>query len=1054
MRDSLLYISCGVLLAFRALIGVKFWSMPNTMVPGRFFGLPVDATAAKSLLRRYHRLIVWAYALELLVAVGFYLWFGIYGLTMEQVVAACGMRIYHSLVGIHVIRLAKHVADKGSWRPQRSMAVMLSTRRLRDFVNMKFEVLLPLLTLASFLVLAFQLSRTSEEAAPSLLLRCALFGVLAIYLQLGGLLIKHSLVKWRWRMPAERVEEYRRWRESVLLYWLWSCDYLRLAFTIGLVSFVGIDLLYATGAEDRTVLFCRVILAGIIVVPGILSFERQKKRMKLHWKALQPLDAFSFGPDVIDKNEFYFGGIVYWNPENPALFVPGPLVYAINLANRRSYLYAAYLAILVPLIIWCGFVPQRAQGADFVPVATSQEQTKPKDMKAAITPERLKRIAAGVKQLIEDDEAVGAEVLILHHNKPVLNEAFGLADLDRKTPLAVNTIVCIRSMTKPLVGTAVQMLVDEGKLALTDKASKFLPAFDNDKSRAITVEQLLTHSAGFPLTHIDKGLPTYSGQRAVADQAGQKGPTTPAGKFSYSDCDTETLAAVVSVVSGEPVDAFIRKRILEPLGMHDTFLVLGENAPRARISSNHAGSPGMWHKYWDHEEKPFFPFFLGAAAAYSTAGDYAKFLSLWLNHGKVGDRRLLSEAAIQRALHPAFAMLSPGSNAPYPTALKPLKPFYGQHWMIYQESMSEQHKETLPIFGHGGSDGTLALVFPEQDLMVFYYTQSRGGMSTFRFEELVAPLLGLEEPPTRTRLTLDQLKPYVGDYVVDSGKGHAWITICKNRLRLELPGGAGSLLPLWPDVSGQWKFGEAAPGIAVSFEKDQSQAVTGMRLLQNKTQLVHYKRFRPPASLPSVDRVMSFLREKQGGERIDAIKTLEMKGKLRAGATEFETVAEASGPKRVIRRLSSPAGTTEIVVDDGVVTKKSPGQPNEEQHRLFAEESQRYNPLTRLHDWRETHPQVQVLGIDQFGDEEVWVLRVECQFTPPLTRFVSTKRGLLLREEAWLTAKGVGTVPLSLEYEDYRNVSGVMLPFRLKTESRLTGKQVTEFTEMKANGGK
>ena len=740
---------------------------------------------------------------------------------------------------------------------------------------------------------------------------------------------------------------------------------------------------------------------------------------------------------------------MYWNAENPALFVPGPLVYAINLANRRSYLYAAYLAILVPLVIWCGFFPQRADGAGMSPIMPAQEQAKPNDLKVTVTPERLKRIAAGVRQLIEDDEAVGAEVLILHHNKPVLHEAFGLADLDRKTPLAPNTIVCIRSMTKPLVGTAIQMLMDEGKLALTDKASKFLPSFENDKSRAITVEQLLTHSAGFPLTHIDKALSSYSGQRAVADQAGQKGPTSPAGKFGYSDCDTETLAAIVSEVSGEPADAFIRKRILEPLGMRDTFLVLGENAPRARISSNHAGSPGLWHEYWDHEEKPFFPFFLGAAAAYSTASDYAKFLSLWLNHGKLGDRRLLSEAAVQRALHPAFAMLSPGSNNPYPTALKPLKPFYGQHWMIYQQSMSEEHKDALPIFGHGGSDGTLALVFPDQDLMVFYYTQSRGGMSTFRFEELVAPLVGLEEAPARTRLTLDQLKPYVGDYSVDVGKGHAWITICKNRLRLELPGGAGCLLPLWPDASGRWEFGEAAPGIGVSFEKDASQAVTGMKLLQNKTQLVHYKRFVPPASLPSVDSVMKLLREKQGGDRIDKVHALEMKGKLKAGATEIETVVEASGTKRVSRKLTSPAGITETAADDGVVTKKTPGQPTEVQHGLFADDAQRINLLARLHDWRETHPQVQVVGKDQFGDEEVWVLRLECQFTPPLTRFVSAKRGLLLREEAWLTAKGVGTVPISLEFEDYRNVGGVMLPFRLKSESRLTGKQVTEFTEMK-----
>ena len=110
--------------------------------------------------------------------------------------------------------------------------------------------------------------------------------------------------------------------------------------------------------------------------------------------------------------------------------------------------------------------------------------------------------------------------------------------------------------------------------------------------------------------------------------------------------------------------------------MRDTFLVLGENTLATHQTSHCRQSRNAGTKYWDHEEKPFFPFFLGAAAAYSTTSDYAKFLSLWLDHGKIGDRRLLSEAAVQRALLPAFAMLSPGSNNPYPTAVNPLKPFY------------------------------------------------------------------------------------------------------------------------------------------------------------------------------------------------------------------------------------------------------------------------------------------------------------------------------------------------------------------------------------------
>jgi CubicO group peptidase (beta-lactamase class C family) len=234
----------------------------------------------------------------------------------------------------------------------------------------------------------------------------------------------------------------------------------------------------------------------------------------------------------------------------------------------------------------------------------------------------------------------------------------------------------------------------------------------------------LTHTAGFPLTLIDKPLSAYRGPRDVADQAGRIGPSSPPGPFRYSDTDSATLAAIVSVVSGQPVDEFIRRRILEPLGMKDTFCVLGKDAPpRSRVSSNHAGSPGLWHKYWDHEAKPLFPFFHGPEALYSTTTDYARFLELWLDRGQIGGQSLLSATAVERALRPAQPMLSPGSNTPFPTALSP--PHYGQHWMVYVPPKPGA-AAALPIFGHGGSDGTLALVFPDHELMAFYFTQSRG----------------------------------------------------------------------------------------------------------------------------------------------------------------------------------------------------------------------------------------------------------------------------------------------------------------------------------------
>jgi hypothetical protein len=92
-----------------------------------------------------------------------------------------------------------------------------------------------------------------------------------------------------------------------------------------------------------------------------------------------------------------------------------------------------------------------------------------------------------------------------------------------------------------------------------------------------------------------------------------------------------------------------------------------------------------------------------------------------------------------------------------------------------------------------------------------------------------------------------------------------------------------------------------------------------------------------------------------------------------------------------------------------------------------------------------------VAGKTKLGDEEAWIVRVAWECQPPTTRYVGIRSGLLLKEEAWVTAKGVGTVPLTIQYEDYRDVAGVQIPFRLSSASALTGNQSTQFSEAKAN---
>jgi uncharacterized membrane protein len=348
---TMIWLLAG-LLALRVLVLIRFWQIPHTLVKGKFFGLPLDSSVSQPLLRRYHRALFICYLVDVGCALATIAWGTLYGLFFEQVIAAILARICYSLIAIQIIRQAKLSAAGDSWKPVRTMALVLTTRRLRDYVSLLFESCLPIITVTAFAVLSYFLWRTTADQ--SLVRRAASCAVLALYLQLGGLLFKHALVKWRWRVPGQRVDEFLRWREAVLRYWLWVCDYFRCIFSLGLLAFVLVDVLREHDMEHRVIFMVRLVIAGIIILAGILGYERQQKRMKPLWESLRPLEDFSLPPETIDHREFFWGGLCYFNAQSPALFVPGPWVYAINLANRRTYLYVAYLAVLVPLGIWCG----------------------------------------------------------------------------------------------------------------------------------------------------------------------------------------------------------------------------------------------------------------------------------------------------------------------------------------------------------------------------------------------------------------------------------------------------------------------------------------------------------------------------------------------------------------------------------------------------------------------------------------------------------------------------------------------------------------------------
>jgi CubicO group peptidase (beta-lactamase class C family) len=176
-----------------------------------------------------------------------------------------------------------------------------------------------------------------------------------------------------------------------------------------------------------------------------------------------------------------------------------------------------------------------AEGKAAFPVATPESQ--------GVSTTAVRRVAGEVEEYVKNGTIVGGELLIIKNRKTILHEVYGARDREAKRAMEPGTIFNIRSMTKPLTGVAVQMLADEGKLRLDDPVAKYLPGFDRDKSKAITIEQLLQHRSGLPLTIMTVRVDQYSDLQAQAKAIGEKGPQfKPGEKFSCSDAGSDAAA--------------------------------------------------------------------------------------------------------------------------------------------------------------------------------------------------------------------------------------------------------------------------------------------------------------------------------------------------------------------------------------------------------------------------------------------------------------------------------------------------------------------------------
>ena len=373
---------------------------------------------------------------------------------------------------------------------------------------------------------------------------------------------------------------------------------------------------------------------------------------------------------------------------------------------------------------------------------------------------RLQRLDRHFARYVQDGRLPGWLVVVARGGRVVHLSTCGHRDVEAGAPVEVDTLFRIYSMTKPITSLAALMLYEEGAFQLHDPVSRFIPSFADvtvyrsgsalnpvvgPALRPVTIWNLLTHTAGLTYgfhhaTPVDtmyrqRGFewmtPQGADLAACCDAwAGLPLLFEPGSEWNYSVA-TDVLGRVVEVASGMTLDAFLRERILEPLGMTDTaFGVRPEDAERlAALYVVGPGSP-LPRRYDDRATLDptgaTGPLMLsGGAGLVSSAGDYHRFAQLLLRGGELDGVRLLGSRTLaymtRNHLPGGVDLASYGRELFAETGYDGIG--FGLGVSVVLDPVRAGVLSSVGEYGWGGAASTSFFVDPVEELSVLFLTQ-------------------------------------------------------------------------------------------------------------------------------------------------------------------------------------------------------------------------------------------------------------------------------------------------------------------------------------------
>ncbi|HEX6716360.1 MAG TPA: serine hydrolase [Pyrinomonadaceae bacterium] len=645
----------------------------------------------------------------------------------------------------------------------------------------------------------------------------------------------------------------------------------------------------------------------------------------------------------------------------------------------------------------------------------------------------------------------GMSLVIVKDDKVIYLKGLGVKDFERNIPVTPDTRFAIGSATKAFTAMLAVMSADEGKLSLEDSPKKFLPYFtlrDEEAAAKITIRDLLAHRSG--LNRTDLAMVTgMLNREELIKVAGMAKPTAKLGqKFQYQNVMYTAAGEAVAKAQNSTWDDLIAKKIFKPLEMNnsDTSAEAMQKSRDYSFGYDYNASTKQTRRL----PQRAIPAVAPAGAINSSGRDMAQWVRLMLGNGVFNGKRLVSEKGFDELIRKQINIAGPLD--------------YGLGWFLRDW---HGHK----VVEHGGNiDGFNAQVafMPDQKLgFVLLTNVTASSIGAFAMSTIWKDLVGAPNTEAKATEPAADPKKEIGKYLLAAAGVTFDVSWKDDKLVLTVAG-----QPPYPleNLGGRrYKLGDPAPaGFFATFRpvKDK-ESETELFVEQPQGNVVLQKvtadgnastAATTDSSLISVDELLTKMIAAYGDEEnlrkhkssLTTVEVdLENQGVLGKG-TISARAPNLSASDITLTALGRKIGTVVSYFDGTGGGETMSFAPEEIYSGKRLEDIKAGSDFYDVLNWKNNYKTMVVKKMGKVGDEDVYILEKRNEKGTPVTDYISTKSFLVLRRDSVVVSETSGIeLPLTQSFSDYRNVGGVMVPFKIVSNNIANGNIILNVVDIK-----